>query len=499
MEDESTVSGFSRWRSYLWPVHAHELKKLVPMLLIFFFISFNYNILRVMKDTLVVTAHASGPEAIPFIKVWVMFPGAILMTLLFTRFTNWFSRESVFYLMLSVFLIFFFVFTFFLYPIRDSLHPHQFADYLQLTLPEGCKGLIAMVRNWTFTLFYAMSELWGNIILFVLFWGFANQVIKLNEAKRFYAILGVGANFSGIVAGLVSALFSRHVFNPNLPFGAEAWEQTMIILVSLVLVSGLIAMGLFRWMHVGDAFEEETAKAEEETPRLSFRESFRYLMNSKYLLSIACIVIGYNVVINLVEVLWKDQVKALYPNSSDYSLYMNQVSTIIGLMATFASLVVSGNVVRKYGWTFTALLTPVILFGTSVIFFSSFFMKELWFGAATMLPLVVFAGSMQNVLSRGAKYTVFDVTKEMAFVPLGDECKLKGKAAIDGVCNRLGKSGGAAIQQVLLLWFGTLSACAPFITAILFVVIALWFISVRVLGRQFKEISEGELVEQQAV
>lgn len=72
---DSGIQEFSGWRAYLWPVHRYELKKLIPMLLIFFLISFDYNILRAMKDPMVVTAESSGAEVIPFIKVWVMFPG----------------------------------------------------------------------------------------------------------------------------------------------------------------------------------------------------------------------------------------------------------------------------------------------------------------------------------------------------------------------------------------------------------------------------------------
>src|SRR5437868_5380164 len=122
---------FSRWRNALWPVHHYELKKLIPMLLLFFLINFDYNVLRILKDTLVVTAKSSGAEVIPFIKVWVMFPGAILLTFLFTRLSNRYKRETVFYAMLSIFLGYFLLFITVLYPARDYLHPHATADILQ--------------------------------------------------------------------------------------------------------------------------------------------------------------------------------------------------------------------------------------------------------------------------------------------------------------------------------------------------------------------------------
>src|SRR5262249_31140984 len=102
MSDSLGDAQFSKFRSYVWPIHRHELKKFLPMLLIFFLLTFDYNILRVMKDTVVVHARGSGAEVIPFIKVCLMFPGAILMTIVYTRLSNYFSRETVFYSMISL-------------------------------------------------------------------------------------------------------------------------------------------------------------------------------------------------------------------------------------------------------------------------------------------------------------------------------------------------------------------------------------------------------------
>ncbi|MBI3236816.1 MAG: AAA family ATPase, partial [Chlamydiales bacterium] len=105
-------AGFNRIRSYLWPIHRHELKKFIPMLLIFFLVGFNYSLLRATKDALVVTAPSSGAEALPFLKVWAILPMAFLFTFLFTRVSNRVSRENVFYVMMSIFIVFFLVFTF---------------------------------------------------------------------------------------------------------------------------------------------------------------------------------------------------------------------------------------------------------------------------------------------------------------------------------------------------------------------------------------------------
>jgi len=216
------------------------------------------------------------------------------------------------------------------------------------------------------------------------------------------------------------------------------------------------------------------------------------------MLSIAIVVISYNLVINLVEVVWKHEMRELYPNPTDYNIYMSHITSIIGVIATLTALFVSGNSLRKGGWTFTALLTPLILLLTSVGFFAFFFAKgdmaalviELF--GATPLAIVVFFGSLQNILSRAAKYTVFDATKEMAFVPLSRQDQLKGKPVVDGVCSRLGKSGGSLVHQGLLLSFSTITASAPYVAGFLVFVIGIWTAAIRVLGKQFNELTKPQ-------
>lgn len=42
------------------------------------------------------------------------------------------------------------------------------ADSMQAFLPGGLSALSSIVRNWTFSLFYLMSELWGSVVVSVL-------------------------------------------------------------------------------------------------------------------------------------------------------------------------------------------------------------------------------------------------------------------------------------------------------------------------------------------
>lgn len=58
-----------------------------------------------------------------------------------------------------------------------------------------------MLRNWTFSLFFCACELWGGVVISLLFWSLANEVCTLKEAKTLYPVLGLSANVALICAG----------------------------------------------------------------------------------------------------------------------------------------------------------------------------------------------------------------------------------------------------------------------------------------------------------
>lgn len=366
-------------------------------------------------------------------------------------------------------------------------------------LPLGFQGLIAIIRNWTYTAFYIMSEMWSTIMMTVLFWGFANEVTSVKDAKRHYGLFAISANFSGIIAGQVATYLSGRIYVPSLPFGTDAWGQSIIFLSSIVIVCGFLCMALFRYLHtqkLGYPNSSDNPHAPEPKIKMGMRENFAYLAKSKYLIAIAVIVVMYNMTNNLIEVVWKDQVKALYPNPAEFSAYMGKVLTVIGIISTCTSIFITGNVIRRFSWTTSALVAPVLIAVTGIGFFSFMLFQDTSLASlailmgSTPLAIGVFFGSMQNCMTRALKYTLFDATKELAFIPLSKECKLKGKAAIDGIGSRIGKSGGSIVHQVLLLSFGTVASSTPYVGVILFGTVSAWILAVRALGKRFNQVTQ---------
>jgi ATP:ADP antiporter, AAA family len=486
---------FGKWRSFFWPIHGYELKKIIPMLLLFFFINFNYTILRDTKDALIVTAPGSGAEAIPFLKVWGVLPFAVLFMVIYAKLSNKLNKQKLFYATLTPFIAFFALFAVALYPMKELLHPHGFADAFQSMLPAGYSGLAAIVRNWTFSLFYIMAELWGSVGISLLFWGFANDVTKVSESKRFYAMFGLGANLAMLISGPTIVAFSN--IRDKVPAGVDAWGITLNALMAMVVISGVLALLTYRWINknvLTDSrfYDPAEIKKPKEKPKLSMKESFKFLAKSKYILCLAVLVIAYGISINLVEVTWKSQLKLQFPHPNDYSKFMGYFSIFTGATTILMMLFVGGNVIRRFGWTKGALFTPVVLLLTGFIFFSCVIFKTSLSGiiaylGTTPLMIAVVVGTVQNIMSKSSKYSLFDPTKEMAYIPLDQESKVKGKAAIDVVGARLGKSGGALIQQFLFL-IGPIAVITPYIAAILFVIIVSWIIASKSLGRQFGEL-----------
>jgi AAA family ATP:ADP antiporter len=491
---------FSGWRSFFWPVHSEELKKFLPMGIIMLFILFNYTILRDTKDALVIAAASgSGPEVLSFIKGWIVMPAAILFVSLYVKLSNIFSREQLFYGIVITFLAFFGIFAFYLYPNKEFFHPPaETIEYLQQEY-TNLRWVFPIYGNWTFALFYACSELWGSVMISLLFWQFANEITPSAQAKRFYPLLSLIANLALIFSGTAVEQFSN--IRQSLPPGVDAWGLSLQYLATSVIISGILAMLVYRWMNVKVLTDSRhyvaagITKKKTKKPSLGFIESIVFLAKSPYIGLIALLVLSYGLSINLVEVVWKKQLHMHCPDPNDYNTFMGQFSRATGI-CTILIIIFTKELIRRCRWVVGAIITPIALASTAAIFFSFVFLRDVFdpylLGIGfSSLSVAVYIGALQNIFSKGTKYALFDPTKEMSYIPLDQESKIKGKAAVDVIGGRLGKAMGGYVQQILFIaTAGSALTLAPIFAVIVAIVILVWLFSVKALGRRYYDLVE---------
>ncbi len=113
---------------------------------------------------MVVVDKAGSANLIPWFELFGTLPAAILMTWGLTKLLKRYSIASVFYTTTIAFLSFFLLYCFVIHP----LHFFETTPYLK-HIPS--------------LLFFVVSELWKVILLSVLFWGFLNRHLLVDEAK----------------------------------------------------------------------------------------------------------------------------------------------------------------------------------------------------------------------------------------------------------------------------------------------------------------------------
>jgi AAA family ATP:ADP antiporter len=489
---------FGPVREFFWPIYQNELKKFIPLALMQFFVIFVYTILRNTKDALVVDA--GGAAVIPFLKGYVVFPASILFVIAYTRLVDMMSKEKVFHTVTSFFLLFFAVFGFLIYPNRELLHPAQDTILGLKTSYPSFEHFISIFETWSFSSFYVMAELWGSVMNALLFWQFANEITRTEEAKRFYAMFILLSNFSTIFAGASVKIFSQ----------TESATTSIYLITATTALSALVIMSIYKW--VGDhvltdprlySKASQAGKPKKKKVKLSFGESFKVLLTSKYLFMIMLLVLCYGISINLIELLWKNQMKAAFSNMQDYNNFMGNLSIGTGI-STILIVLASKGVIARFGWFWGAIATPLTIMVTGIIFFGCLFFSHLIEPLAAMLGLStlmlsVWIGTFQNFFSKSIKYGLFDPTKNMAYIPLEDDLKAKGQASVEVIGGRLGKASGGYIASGLLMaapFLGldnTVTGISPILSIFMMAVLCLWIYGVSVLnGLYTKKLEEVE-------
>ncbi|MBF8246957.1 MAG: NTP/NDP exchange transporter [Rickettsia sp.] len=480
-------------KNFFWPIKAKESRVFITMALMMLFILLNYATLRSIKDAFIINSIA--PEALSFLKLYVVLPLAIVTLIIYTKLCNIFSPDNVFYIMGSFFLIYFVAFTFLMYPKAEYIHLSPEKVTILVAQYPFLQWFIKIVANWSYSLFYAFSELWGSVMLSLLFWQFANRITTTKQAKRFYPMFGLIGNMGPLTLPLILSLLNEsvNIVPKNIKY---------IPVFCFIILFNIIVLLLYRYIIYSidttnflekDSDDKVTKKTKSKKLKLSIVDSFKLILTSKYLGMMVILVVSYGISINLVEGIWKAHLSKVYNSQESYTQFMGNFQALQSSVS-IVFMLIGSYILRNVSWKIAAILTPLVILCTGGMFLSLVIFEKYignffagFLGIST-LSLALFFGTLQNVLSKSTKYSLFDSTKEMAYIPLSPELKSKGKAAVDVLGGRLGKSGGGLIQSTIFLFPGfNFTTAAPIFALIFFLILIIWLFAINEIDTEYQK------------
>lgn len=398
----------------------------------------NYAILRSARNALAVTDLGGGAQSIPWFELCGTMPGAVLMTMGLAWLLNRMPIHKVFFVSLALFVSFFILFSFVIYPALP-----QMVAFL------GTGWMAAMLPKLASLLFFVMAELWKIALLTILFWGFVNQSISMENAKKYYAPLMLGGSVGTVLASPIISLCTSDALS------GKSWGYSLVLMTGvLVILSAVAALCFFL---LSRSLKPVSEVEEEEKENLSVLESIKICFRSSHLFLLAWLTIADYVAYAIGEVVFFDVLKTHYPDPRDYCDFMGKLSLWSGILTAFSALVITPYLLRRCRWVVASLVTPICLLVTLTAFF-----LFVWHPAlAERSGLVILSGSLFFCLVRAAKFTLFDTSKEISFLLLPGVEKMQGKLVIDGMCARLGRGGASFLSLSLIQACGGVLAMVP--------------------------------------
>jgi AAA family ATP:ADP antiporter len=296
-----------------------------------------------------------------------------------------------------------------------------------------------------------------NLMLVAQFWAFANDIYTQEKGERLFGVVGIGASLGAIFG----AMLAGWMIEPVGPYS--------MMLVSAGLLG--IAMILTNWIHHREKRSNEstpgasTSQATEQP--LGTTGGFRLILNNRYLLFIALLVLISNCV-----------------NTTGEFILGKTVAQSAQTMTTGAAD--AALAAKAYiGHFYADFFFWVNLVGAGLQMFAVSRLMQ-WWGARTMLfvlPIIALGGyamlavipvlgliRVAKIFENSVDYSIQNTSRHALFLPTSREEKYKAKAAIDGFFWRAGDTVSG-----LLVFAGTqLAFASRAFAAVNLVLVAVW-------------------------
>jgi AAA family ATP:ADP antiporter len=307
---------------------------------------------------------------------------------------------------------------------------------------------------WTPYAFFFYVDIF-NSVLVALFWSFANDLTTPDEARRTYGVVGAGGIVGGVAGSAVTGWTVERLGAPNL----------LLLCIALLAVIALLA-----WWLSHDA----RPAAREAAPRATLRDAIagaRLTAGSGYLLSIAALVVAYEIVSNVIDYQFNTVVAGRYDSGPAMAAFLGRFSAASSGVSLLVQLVVTSWILRRWGPRVGLLVLPLVLGLGSL----GFLVEPLF----AVVAATFFADAALG-------YSLNQTTKEVLYTPTDEATKYQAKAFIDMFLMRLAKAASSLLILACMAWWLPGSDAVHRLGIVSLATVAGWLLVALRAGRAFE-------------
>lgn len=262
-----------------------------------------------------------------------------------------------------------------------------------------------------------------GILATAQFWAFANYLYDPRQAKRIFAILGVGATVGGIVGGYTTQ------------YGAMIMGTENLMLLCCALIAVCIGLTWYLWRARRETIlEAAKTKRFKQAKDEKTQGSFRLIWDSRYLKLIMAIIAVSIVISTVVDNQFSFVVEENIPSKDEKTAFFGKFFTYLGWAAFVTQFLFTGRLLRRFGVATTMIILPAATFLGSGLF--------------VLMPLLS-TGLLVKIADGSFRYTTHKAALELLYLPVPISIKSRTKTFIDVFTDRFSK-GIAALIVILV-------------------------------------------------
>src|SRR5271157_1251202 len=310
--------------------------------------------------------------------------------------------------------------------------------------------------GWLYAAFYIWVGMLG-VLAPTQVWTLANHLLTTREAKRIFGMVAGGGILGWIFGGYLSKTVAK----------ATGTESLLLAMAGLLFICSAVVAVVSRGGKLRlDPGRDTTARSGGAGPKY-LQQSILSLFSSPYLRAIAAVICLSNFATTVTGWQFKAVAQQFSVGKEALAIFFGDFYSYAGVLALLFQLLLTTRLLRRFGIGRMLFVLPIVVLAGSAGLL-------VWGTVAAAL----FLKGGDQVL----RYSVWQSTTELLYLPLPNRVKLQAKWFIDTVVWRLG-DGLAGV--VVLIFAARLGWTPQQVSWIAILLILGWLAAVYVAGKQY--------------